>query len=60
MDGRIYHKARAIILLPSLSQSAWNTQFYFGHKSPIIVNTINYFNVIKCRQFVVNVDGAIS
>ena len=36
------HKAQVIILLlPSLSQSAWNTQFYFGHqKKPYMDNNI--------------------
>ena len=37
------HEARAImILLPSLSQSAWNTQFYFGHQKPSMDNNRRY------------------
>ena len=38
------HKARAIlIILPSLSQSAWNTRFNFGHQKPCMDN-----NMINC------------
>ena len=33
--GNINNIARAILMiLPSLSQSAWNTRFYFGHQKP--------------------------
>ena len=42
------HKAQAIlIILPSLSQSAWNTRFYFGHQKPCMDNnTLNFDHFI--------------
>ena len=36
-------QARAILMiLPSLSQSTWNTQFYFGHQKPCMDNNSLY------------------
>ena len=33
-----------IIILPSLSQSAWNTRFYFGHQKPCMDDNMKYFS----------------
>ena len=32
-----------LIILPSLSQSAWNTRFYFGHQKPCMDNNQYYY-----------------
>ena len=40
-----------IIILPSLSQSAWNTRFYFGQQKPCMDNNIwNQQNVKILNQ----------
>ena len=47
--GQFYNIARAIlIILPSLSQSAWNTRFHFGHQKPCMDNNIAYIE--KCER----------
>ena len=44
--------ARAILkkILPSLSQSAWNTRFYFGHQKLCMDKNISYFTKSVCTH----------
>ena len=60
------HKVRAILkkyclgnikkILPSLSQSAWNTRFYFGHQKSCMDNN----NVYCSSELVIGYDSACS